>query len=256
MTPLMHKIVKELTLPASKRSFVDMGNIIPELDDVHPFDCSDVLELAMDLGAECKTWAQFLETLQTEYLFLPAPKTWLEFRTTDGKRCGALFVQGENNQIKNFYVCMDGSDGIAGNFWSFPCDTMRSYLDFCDKESLKCGVGRLMIFLAMLVMINQPRIIGRKTHQPHKGLAKAIKNAKGHSIAHPFRAWTEITLDVSPTQDVSDEEGFETRLTGKKALHFCRAHLRLWMGKLIFVKSHWRGSPALGLKRSRYKLAA
>lgn len=253
MTPLMHKIVKELTLPASKRSFYDLGNVIPEMDDVHPFDCSDVLELAMDLGDGCKTWGEFREKIDEDLIFLPAPKTWIEFKCTDGGRIGALFDEPENKDRARFYVVMLNPDGL---FWSLPCNSLKGFLEFCDKEKMECGDARLMIIYAMLVMINQPRIIGRKTHQPHKGLAKAIKNAKGHSIAHPFRAWTEITLDVSPTQDVSGEEGFETRLTGKKALHFCRAHLRLWMGKLIFVKSHWRGSPALGLKRSRYKLAA
>ena len=43
-------------------------------------------------------------------------------------------------------------------------------------------------------------------------------------------------------------------ITGERCLHYCRTYLRVRMGMLEYVEGHWRGNPALGMKRSRYRL--
>jgi hypothetical protein len=70
----------------------------------------------------------------------------------------------------------------------------------------------------------------------------------------PLRAWTEIKLEVCPPKWAGDLPENETHFTGTRALHFCRAHARIRLGRLEFVRAHWRGDPALGIKRSRYRL--
>jgi hypothetical protein len=50
------------------------------------------------------------------------------------------------------------------------------------------------------------------------------------------------------------EPASEGHLTGEKCLHFVRTFLRVRMGQLEYVDAHWRGNPALGMKRSRYRL--
>ena len=108
----------------------------------------------------------------------------------------------------------------------------------------------------MLAIINSPKIIGRRQHMPHRGLERALI-AKQKAIGKfPLHAWTEIQLKVTPPKDMSSDAPAEDHLTGQKALHFCRAHLRVRMGRLEVVRAHWRGDAALGIKRSRYKVTA
>jgi hypothetical protein len=104
---------------------------------------------------------------------------------------------------------------------------------------------------AALAIINTPKIVGRREHAPHKGLVKNIR--KVHGKAYQLRPWTEIKLEITPPPG---GDGSREVLTGKKALHFCRAHLRIRRGKLERVTSHWRGDPALGIVRSRYSVNA
>lgn len=70
----------------------------------------------------------------------------------------------------------------------------------------------------------------------------------------PLNAWTEIMLEMTPPPAPEGPSTCEVRLSGTKALHFCRAYLRLRLGRLELVSSHWRGDGALGIKQSRYVL--
>jgi hypothetical protein len=83
-------------------------------------------------------------------------------------------------------------------------------------------------------------------------LQKKIAAAKRMVGRFPLRAWTEIKLEVTPPKYDGTEH--EAMLTGGKALHFCRAHLRIRLGRVELVSAHWRGDPSLGLKRTRYSL--
>jgi hypothetical protein len=96
-------------------------------------------------------------------------------------------------------------------------------------------------------LINSPKVIGRRQFMPHKVL---VKNFTGGSF--PLHAWTEIRLEVSKPPEIDDGGPHEARLTGRRALHFCRAHLRIRYGQLEYVSPHWRGDPSVGIKQSRY----
>lgn len=113
----------------------------------------------------------------------------------------------------------------------------------------------MYVAYAILAIINSPRIVGRRTHRPHAGLQRALRRARGLGVGKfPLRGWTEIILEITPPQvDVSGRV-HETRLTGRRALHFVRQHLRIRNGGLELVSAHWRGDAALGIKRSRYKV--
>jgi hypothetical protein len=108
---------------------------------------------------------------------------------------------------------------------------------------------------ALLGMINTPRIFQRIVHQPHSGLNRKMVAAKPLLGKFPLGAWTEILLKVPAPEDgpksVSGAEGY---LSGERALHWCRAHLRYRLGQWEIVSDHWRGNPAIGIKQSRYRL--
>jgi hypothetical protein len=108
---------------------------------------------------------------------------------------------------------------------------------------------------ANLALINSPRIIGQRGHYPHGRIERnALKNAKMVG-KFPLRAWTEIVLEITTNpQDRSGDAPKEMHLTGERCLHYCRTYLRVRLGMLEYVEGHWRGNPALGIKRSRYRV--
>ncbi|QPF81665.1 hypothetical protein IC762_17725 [Bradyrhizobium genosp. L] len=125
-------------------------------------------------------------------------------------------------------------------------------------EACEGGLADLLrrlntLLVPLLAMINTPRIIGRCQHMPHAGLARDLRKRFGAG-RFPLRAWTEIQLKVTPPEQGEGEA--EAHLTGARALHFCRAHLRVRLGRLELVSSHWRGDPALGIKQSKYRLVS
>jgi hypothetical protein len=103
-----------------------------------------------------------------------------------------------------------------------------------------------------LVVINSPRIVLQQTSTPHRGLAKQITREKALD-GFELRDWTEIRLQVTKPRYIDDGEPHEDVITGKRALHFCRPHIRICSsGKLTYVREHWRGDPAIGVTQSRY----
>lgn len=121
-----------------------------------------------------------------------------------------------------------------------------------DSEGTELYNNAALIYAALAV-INSPRIIGRLQHMPNRGLERRLTRSLGAG-KFPLHAWTEITLHVTPPKDMMDDPSIEAHYTGQRALHFCRAHLRVRLGRLEIVRSHWRGDPALGIKQSRYVL--
>jgi hypothetical protein len=237
------------------------------MDDIHCFEVSGVFELANELGAR---WHDLLldddgkvyvndVPPETKLAFLPAPKTWIEFvgRPNEGKgyRC-ALLLEEAGNDL--FLVTM--ADGEPGWLRSFKEPmVMPSYkrADFSLHWFQNCPMSRawqittqLRIF-ALLALINSPKVIGRVQHMPHRRLVKAFAGG-----SFPLHAWTEIKLDVAKPLGIDDGEPHEARLTGRRALHFCRAHIRIRLGLLEYVSAHWRGDPSIGIKQSRYVVEA
>jgi hypothetical protein len=108
---------------------------------------------------------------------------------------------------------------------------------------------------ATLALINTPRVIGQKQHNSNERIERDKLKRMKLVGKFPLRAWTEIVLRVKTNpDDRSDEPSQEAHLTGERCLHYCRTYLRVRMGMLEYVEGHWRGNPALGMKRSRYRL--
>lgn len=257
MTPLAHRIANELTMPVKARTFRDQCGLLDRFDDVHCFDVSDVFDMAGDLAETEFARGRTIDILA----FLPAPRTWIEWRYSDGSREGVL---------------LESSDGeVAEARWAIGGAALFLSAQFVGRLKLK-GDGRaasehyvvrrlkgeteaaqrgwIVLLYALLAMINTPRIIGRTTHMPHSGLQRKLAKARGMVGKFPLHAWTEIKLDVGPPKVSEGDQ--EIRLSGRKALHFVRSHLRVRRGLLELVSAHWRGDPALGIKQSRYKLVA
>lgn len=247
MTPLALRIVKELTLPVKRRTFDDRAGLMKRMDDVHCFECTEVHDLALEL------WGAFVRGgADGDRVFLPAPKTWIEIKTPIGRRMGFLLEERRGGSEATVRCSFEqGSVDEIG--WIGLRDRAWTPAQMSLEKSTADVTGLLY---ALLAIINTPRIIGRRQHMPHRGLERRLTRAMGVQGKFPLNAWTEIKLQVSPPKDMSGDASTEAHLTGQKALHFCRSHIRIRLGRLEVVRSHWRGDASLGIKRSRYKLAA
>lgn len=286
MTPLAANILKQC-LSVSRRDFPELAAIRDQIRDIHCFERSSVDDLVEDLASKFEADAargSFDGTLA----FLPAEKTWIEVNRrqqlqtmlqnselTDneenvsssslitGRSAWLLVQDGDRAHITGFAERSDGgfAEGYRGDIL---LHTDRPILLSPTNLDVRTGLPNSFLkktlsfitfeIYAALALINSPRIIGRVQHMPHRGLEKRLRGER-QIIGHfPLNAWTEIKLEVSPPKDLSDAGEFEAHLTGRKALHFCRAHLRIRYGQLEFVRAHWRGDPTLGTKRSRYIL--
>jgi hypothetical protein len=273
MTPLAYRIAKQSWLPLKQREYFDDGAELLKsgaMNDIHCFEMSDVFELADDLA---KKWHDASKgengyykegsAVDTTFAFLPAPKTWLEW-TGDrkGERQAFLLECYDDDDVRPedrglalcTYVC--NKDGVLFSYERPMILKLRSCEKFEIGWDQKSRLSRAeqITFLhrlyGMLALINSPRVIGRRHHPPHKNLTKNFAVGR-----FPLHAWTEIKLEVNkPVKVGFGEPSDQSRLSGRAALHFCRAYVRIVRGQLQYVSAYWSGDPAIGIKRSRYAI--
>jgi hypothetical protein len=184
-----------------------------------------------------------------ELIFLPAPRTWIEHRGT--KHLANFLVEVDDQWIDHFVV-YDPSVRDEWLFWKVARINRQTARTHSRDVSSFEDQGDWI--KAALALINTPKIIGRRQHMPNRALERELTRKMGVG-KFPLHAWTEIYLQVSKPPEIDDGEPHEAHLTGQRALHFCRKHLRVRLGRIEYVSAHWRGDPALGIKRSRYTLA-
>lgn len=255
MTPLARRIVEQRLLPLKKRTFRDGCGLLQRMDDIHCFEVSEVLPLAKDLIADAYAKDVFFESTA----FLPANNTWLEW-IEGGVRIGCLLTGQDGywaDKVADIYwASTNQSFQMPGNLAKLWLGTAAKLLNRHPGASADGFPAELIhrILLIFLAIINSPRSIGRRQHMPNRALeARLLRKRK--LIGHfPLRAWTEIKLEAFPDFVTDDGKVHRARLTGERCLHYCRAHLRIQNGMVVFVHGHWRGNAALGIKQSRYRI--
>lgn len=246
MTPMAQMVVR--------KSIADGHQYIPQLlsSDCHCFEVTEVRPLMVDLAKNAE-W----RVSNDQHIFLPSPITWIEWKTNNGRNAGKLESDGPKLTLSFYYdngKVFGAREDI--NIFRHPDDGRLQIgisKDLDDDDRIEC-LSFSRLFLAALALINTPRIISQRQHMPHAGLQRQIAASKKMVGRFPLRAWTEIVLEVHRPK--THEADHDTHLSGGKALHFCRAHLRIKRGRVEFVSHHWRGDPSIGIKRSRYKVVA
>jgi hypothetical protein len=272
LTPFAHKIVSELTLPARDRTFRDGANIAYDLAEAHCFECSEIVPAMM---ACFEDKPDVFAKAQTRYAFLPSPRTWIEYKTPFGRIGYYLTTErAEGMVFGSVAVWEDGTFQSVPAMFSFPLffeGEEANIVQFYDLNHapppevfsvLEGGPQHARfaevvgVLFGLLAFVNTPRVIGRRQHMPHAGLQRKLAHARGTVGKYPLHAWHEVKLDIAPPRLDRSAIGspHETRLTGAKALHFVRCHLRIRLGQLELVSAHHRGDPALGIKQTRYRL--
>lgn len=264
MTPLAHFMAKQLTRPVRDRRVHDQCNLLGNMDDIHCFECTDIIPAVREVldnarAGSCDRFVSTTKQMIGEMGFLPASKTWIEWREDEGRIAFLLTDGGANYSATVFHAFGVKGDNVAG--------TARGYM----KLPLMLGVGGditlgleefddaaqldyLFHLLVLLAFINTPRIVGRRQHMPHRGLERDLLRARPMVGKFPLHAWTEIKLEITPPCDVSDDPSIEAHYTGARALHFCRSYCRVRLGRLEVIRGHWKGDPSIGIRRSRYRV--
>jgi hypothetical protein len=271
MTPLAASIAKQLLLPPAERTFKDDANVFPLMGDIHCFEVSEITELATGLLAPLRCWdgksnkpiSSFNE-MAKRVSFCPAERTWIEFKVGNSGDRTAYFILSEpksthaslviiqlrNGEIASFSSILEIGMGAFGGF-PMMVKAHRPEDRFLEKENYVMDM--ILYVQAFLALINTPKIIGRVQHTANAGLAKKFRRSGAH---FPLNAWHEIKLNVSKPTEIDDGVPHEAHLTGTRALHFCRAHLRIRNGAVEFVTHHWRGNPTLGKKNTKYRMVS
>ena len=131
-------------------------------------------------------------------------------------------------------------------------EILKGALNTKDPEIERAGMNHGIAFCALVLdLINTPGLIGLRQHDPHRGLVKRLATAG----SYPLQGWSEVVLKHKTV--MASQEPHLTGPTYHKCLHFVRSHLRhLRCGRVLTIPAHWRGDAALGIKRTRYRLAA
>jgi hypothetical protein len=260
MTPLAFHIAKQKLLPAKDRTFNDNGGIFDHILQAHCFEVSEVTDLASELKMHMPRCG-----VDERSTFLPAPTTWMEWRTPEGCSNGILLMaDGDDSVVRiDSYGNRGGAvdrHGLTGISFSQKVNISLRYKPTVTGADTEADRRRLVLAelgldehtLALLAIINTPRIVGREEHQAHRGLQRELRR-KGFQGKVPN--WNKIRLEITRAQTESSGKDGEP-LTGGKALHFCRSFIRIKRGRLEIVKSHMRGNASNGIKLSHYVVAA
>jgi hypothetical protein len=268
MTPLAASIAKSLTIASGYDPRLDIRHntrLAKEFKaGAHYFECTDALLMANEFAQSIAALGSDddRESVYSGRVFLPAPRTWIEWKDSFHKRHAVLLVDNCDGWASAFYFSQEQHLSIGrlstetSDFERSPFKVAVLYGPPVSVETHERYIDAIFATAhCLLVMINTPRIIGRKQHMPNRALERRLTQHFGKG-KFPLLAWTEIQLNVAKPIEIDDGEPHEAHLTGRRALHFCRAHLRIRRGQLEYVTSHWRGDPAIGIKQSRYKIVA
>lgn len=279
MTPLAGQFALQLTLPIKDRHYFitqnNTGDFLRSfLGSARFFECSAIIDMAFDISKQLSDlWGNKGIDGYAGLTFLPAPSVWLEFKLPQMPSRSALILQeGINGQsavaalataeggefcIEHMgYLSLDGGKfrTTRGMFEQTTADMYRCIKTVSPNDDNQIRSVILMAGQALLACINSPKIIGTRQQMPHRKVERELIKAFGPG-KFPLHAWTELQLKVAKPVEIDDGEPHEAHLTGRRALHFCRKHIRIRRGKLEYVSAHWRGDAAIGIKQTRYRVS-
>lgn len=218
----------------------------------------DVTDLALELVASDSEKL----TMGMKEAFWPAESCWFEWEMGPGTDFQPGGVMG---------VMFGGGDVRAGNgvyySWKHGQPTLHTAVPFvfdAEEETFDADLTKMdytdpmrmavawnsgirPVILALLALLNSPKIVKRAPAKLDKLNRK--REAAGKYTYHPHHT-VRINIDRK-TVRVGDTGGGDG---ASRALHMVRAHLRLWEGRYILVRPHWRGDPVIGIRNTSYEM--
>lgn len=244
MTPLLWDIVKQYGLPRSQRIMGRLDEIRPLLEETHSYDITAVSDT-------CNAIIREGHSPNGTYTFAPGRSVWLEARIS-GLVSGRLAYLVNGSVVWRF-LQRDSVSTIHGTDLSLAFEPQMSAIAAYAEKSLPwhdnadsfTDIGSFRFIRAAFSIINRPRHVGLKVHQPHKGRIKKL-----NGTGFPLHCWHEITVG-GRTKDHGGQQ-VESRMSGTRPYHHVRAHYKPTIG--VVIPEHWRGDPSIGIKRTRYRV--
>jgi hypothetical protein len=252
MTPLAQHLLNDWCKPKAQRRVADPCDALRFMPDAKCFDTSRLTTA----GVPPPPKGAFGQKDFEDRVFLPAPVTFL-----DWGHIGCLLLQTPYPGGRDaFIACTANREGVQPIATAFKGADERLKWAHLDAKEPVFSVPELQrksdiqVVFATLFLLSVPHLVDLRVHQPHAGLQRKVAQAKGQVGRYPLQAWSEVTIFASadPLIDDRRDAEIESHLSGQKCLHFVRSFLRWRRGQLERVKAHWRGDPALGMKRTRY----
>jgi len=261
MTPLAQRVLRDAMLPPERRLLETNGaelDLPSALIEARCFELTAVIDLIPPLGMRLldADGDGVIEGPRDNTLaFLPAPTTWCEYAGS-GMRLGMLMQEADPFILMHIVLGWEGRLAICG-VAALPISgqhfgEVRATRVLAEGFPQHRANHIQMDAFPILAMINSPGVVRQRLEPPHKGLQRDLVRAGLLARDVPIARWSEVLLDVDPPP--IEGEPKEARLQGDKALHFCRAHLRIARGRLVRVRGHWRGDSSKGVVLSRYRL--
>jgi hypothetical protein len=234
----------------------------PFPNDTKCFELTEAAGLLLSLVRDAKT-----KGIAYAMSFLPAPLTWLEM-DVGGGRLVAIYLRELKEQLLSELTYIEANDKYSKavkfppiqllsdsdpDEWAITATqyVIDNYQPPSSREDTLKNVYNMVLFTySALAVINSPRIVGRVDNQPMVKLSKD----QGKRTGQPYRLlpWHRVQLNITPS---ARDGGDPARtLSGPRALHYCRQHLRIKRGKLEYVRGHFRGDAAVGISRSYYSV--
>lgn len=214
---------------------------------------SDVMKLAGELAARD---AQKLNH-NSMHFFMPAERCWFEWPM--GERGDmALLFQGMTRGAVHigraaFYAWKHADQDPV--FTNIDVDLATYGLRYshaagtaADPIAAAGSIAKLRpTILAVLALINSPKIVRQDPARLERLNIK--RKAVGRYTFHPHHV-VRLNIDRKSVRVGASDGGDGA----SRALHFVRAHLRLWEGRYILVQPHWRGDPQVGIRKPNYEV--
>lgn len=244
MTMMLDKLERHSTFGKLTRDMI--GNDTVPLR-VH----NDVMLLAEELAARD---ADKLKSTAAHF-FMPAKRCWFEWPMGPRGDMAVLFqgLGGVTSGRGAFYAWKHEDEMPA--FTPLDIDLGGKgirYSDFAgharDPIVAAGAVAKLEpVILAVLALINSPKIVKRDPARVDRLNRK--RAAAGKYTFHPHHV-VRLNIDRKSVRVGASSGGDGAT----RALHFVRAHLRLWEGRYILVQPHWRGDPQVGIVKPAYEV--
>jgi hypothetical protein len=249
MSPLAARLAKGLIDDSQSSSYwrENITSLRSALFDIHCFEITQSLPIITEVASSLheKLTLDGFDDLIGKLCFLPAPKTWIEWIHPALQIRIALLLEQNKADFWDVNVTLFGAEyaSYLGNISTKSGDFRRTNGKVLMPKEIadRFGVGAIDGFLGfchnILLTINSPKIIGRRQFMPNRGLERKL--IKGFGVGRfPLHAWTEIRLHVNKPMKIDDGLPHEAHLTGQRALHFVRKHIRIRLGKLEYVSAH------------------
>lgn len=260
MTPLAMLLAKRFLVEKGRDTTLLAENdehrarlsaVVRSLPETQCFEITNAVDLIAEFARE-----HFPHHVDDRLMFWPHQNCWFEI-LGEGRSRAAIVVRSLGGArdpamvriISSRWVSVSDEAVVLSEEMKLAPGGLPGGVPDIDPEGARWLGANLA---AILTAINQPKVIGRQVRHAHRGLERKLSQARVGTRRTPLPDIVTLDLEAFVTREADDGPESGGVAGSKKCFHFVRAHIRQANGQ--FVRSHWRGDPALGVGRKNYRV--